>query len=195
MLEHGVKLLEKIITAAPLLHPSTLKLSVTDGGAAPDVASAAADLLAAHSNACQADALQPSPVQQLSAQSTPAQPDVGQPKPPCNDHTHNIDQQPPLDGLASRTSAHTSQLPGEEHISTADKANRLALPVANQQALAVPEVLWQVFAYAEKAGLQLTELAVRNMWTSQAMSGAMSTYSSQPICLVCSCDLPLYSVS
>ena len=183
MLEHGICLLEDFTTTAPLLDPSTLKLSVTYGDAAPDVASAAADLLAAHSNACQADALQSNPVQQLSPQSTPAQPDLAQPKPP---HPQENGSHSPLPGLASWLGSLAGRLPGKNPVGTADKAEDLALPVAAQQALAVPEVLWQVFAYAEKAGLQLTVPAARLMWASQVMPGAMPTCSFPSVGLVLS---------
>ena len=42
---------------------------------------------------------------------------------------------------------------------------------AHEYQVPVPEVLWQIFEYAEHAGLELSTSGMRVVWTSQAMPG------------------------
>lgn len=79
LLQHSTELLQdaRKVTRPP--RPSALRLSVPDGTTPPDVALAAAEVLAAHSEIATPDVSQSSPALQQALQTVPAQPDSAQP--------------------------------------------------------------------------------------------------------------------
>ena len=145
-------MLVSAIHAAP--RPLALNLSKPDGTTPRRVAVAAANLLDTHSSPVH-------PAAQLGA----PQPDTT--------HPQQDPSQPPKPSLPLAT--HISVAEGVTAKAPSRVQHTTAAPAVQQGAtqhhVAALEVLWQIFQYAEAAGMKLTSDAMDTVWTVLATTG------------------------